>query len=158
MAAFYSEQYAIDICALRYPVVYSYGVTSGIVKPLIEGLVENPAIGKTAIVPYGDDIINWLYVDDASRATVMAAKAPKTKTRTFNLTGDVRPVGEVADYVRMLLPGADITLLPGRIGVSYRCDTTILEEEIGFKQNWSMEEGIKELINKVRREHGLPSV
>ena len=158
MTIYYSEQYDMDISALRYPVVYSRGVASGIVKPLIEGLVENPAIGKSATVPYGDDIINWLYVDDASLATIMLAKAPKTKTRVFNLTGDVRPVSEVADYVRKLLPGAEIALLPGHVGVSYRYDTALLEEEIGFRLNWPMEKGIKKLINMVRVEHGLTPV
>jgi UDP-glucuronate 4-epimerase len=158
MTTYYSEQYALDICALRYPIVYSRGVASGIVKPLIEELVENPSIGKPSNIPYGDDIINWLYVEDASRATVMAANASGTKTKVFNLSGDVRPVSEVADYVKKLLPGADINLLSGRVGVSYSYDTTLLEEEIGFKMNWSMEQGIKELINKVRREKGLPSV
>ncbi len=75
------------------------------------------------------------------------------------MMGDVRSVKEVADYVRGLLPNADITLLPGiTLRESFRYDAKPIEEELGYRPQWSLEQGIKETINITRREHGLPPV
>lgn len=158
IAAYYSEQYGLDTAALRYPIVFALGLSSAVTAPLVREMIENPAAGKPGKVPFGEITLNWIYVDDVARATVLLAKSPRTKTRVFNMSGDVRSVSEAAEYVRKLLPKADITLLPGRVPLSYRYDTTRLEEEVGFKIEWTMERGVKELINVVRREHGLPTV
>jgi nucleoside-diphosphate-sugar epimerase len=34
-------------------------------------------------------------------------------------------------------------------------ETRLIEEEIGYRPQWTMKQGIKETINAVRREHGL---
>jgi len=60
--------------------------------------------------------------------------------------------------VRKLLPDADITLLPGYTGLSWKFDTTPLEKEIGYHPQWPIEQGIKEIINVTRRKHGLSAV
>ena len=72
-----------------------------------------PALGKPGKVPHGGETINWLYVEDAARATVMASKAATTKTRAFNINGDIHSVDEAVDYIRGLIPGAELTVLQG---------------------------------------------
>ena len=69
---------------------------------------------------------------------------------------DVCSLKEVAEYVRKLLPGADITMLPGTFTSDpVKFDTKLIEEEIGYHPQWSMEGGIKETVNMVRREYDL---
>jgi nucleoside-diphosphate-sugar epimerase len=97
-------------------------------------------------------------VNDAAAATVLAARTPGTRTRSFNTSGDIRPVKEVADYVRKLLPGADITLLPGAMGLEWKFDTRCIEEELGFRPQWSMKQGVKEVVDTTRKWCGLPPV
>lgn len=158
IAAHYIEQHDVDISAIRYGPVYGAGQQRGMIASIIRELVEKPAMGKPGRIPYGDDSLSWLYVDDAARATFLASKIAKTKTRAFTISGDIRPIREVADYVRQLLPDADITLLPGSTGFGFKFDTTPLEEEIGYRPQWSMEQGIKEMLNMVRRQQGLPLI
>jgi len=158
MAVHYFDQYGVDILALRYTLVYGAEQVRGGSGAVVRELILKPAVGEPGIVPHGDDTLNWLYVDDAARATVLAAKAPGTETRSFNTSGDIRPIREVAEYVCTLLPGADITLLPGVMGVGWRFDTTLIEEELGFSPQWSMEQGVKDIINITRKQHGLPPV
>jgi len=110
--------------------------------------------------PYdGDAIIGWSYVDDPARATVMASKVLGTKTKSYSIMGDIHSVKEAADYVKKLFPDIDITVLPGGFtGDPVKFDTKLIEEEIGYRPQWSMERGIKEAINMTRGEHGLPPI
>ena len=62
-----------------------------------------------------------------------------------------------------LLPAADITLLPlersvSHTGVTCKYDTRLTEDELGFRSEWTMRQGIKDTVNTVRREQGLPEV
>jgi nucleoside-diphosphate-sugar epimerase len=154
-AAYYFREHGVDVTGIRYMHVYGGGSHRGFFATIIQELVVNPALGKPGRVPHGDALIGWSYADDPARATVMASKVPMTKTRCYSIRGDVRPVREVADYVRTLLPSADITILPGSFtGDPVKLDTTLVETEIGFRPEWSMERGIREAINTTRRAHG----
>ena len=159
-ADFYFERYGLDISAIRYGHPYGVGMQEGIhgTANLIRELIENPVWGKPGKVPFADNVMNWLYVDDAARATLLGTKIPRTKTRAFNISGDVRSLREITDYIRKLVPGADITLLPGSRGSPCRFETKPIEEELGFRPQWSVERGIKEILNTARRQRGLPPV
>ena len=158
VAAYYFDHYGVDITGIRYEHVYGVGQRRGVFAAMVRELIFNPALGKPGKVHYGESILGWTYVDDAAKATVLVSKVPRTKTRAFSLTGDVHSVKEAADYVTELLPGAEITLLPGTLAHSVKFDTRLIEEEIGYRPQWSLEQGIKETINMVRRSHGLTPI
>jgi len=159
VAAYYIDHYGVDITGIRYMHVYGAGVRRGFFATILQELMVNPALGKPGRVPHGDAIIGWSYVDDPARATVMASKVLKTKTKSYSIMGDVHSVKEAVDYVRTLLPDADIAVSPGGFtGDPVKFDTRLIEEEIGYRPQWSMERGIKETINLTRKEHGLPSI
>jgi nucleoside-diphosphate-sugar epimerase len=159
VAAYYFDQYGVDITGIRYMHVYGIGQQRGVFAAIVRELILNPALGKPGRVPHGDAIIGWSYVDDPARATVMVSKVPKTKTRSYSIMGDAHSVKEAADYVRKILPDVDITVLPGTFtGDPVKFDTRLIEEEIGYRPQWSMKRGIKETINMVRKENGLPPI
>ncbi len=112
--------------------------------------VNDPALGKPGRVPDGDSTKTWLYVEDAARLLVMASKVKSTKTRVFSTSGEVRSVAAVAAYVKSLIPGADITLLPGVFRPAEKYDTTPLREEIGFEPEWTLERAIKKIVDYLR--------
>jgi UDP-glucose 4-epimerase len=158
-AAYYFNHYGVDVTGIRYMHVYGVGVRRGFFATILQELITKPALGQPARVPHGDAVIGWSYMEDPARATVMASKVLKTKTRSYSIMGDVRSVKEAADYVRRILPGADITVLPGTFtGDPVKFDTRLVEEEIGYRREWSMERGIKEAINITRKEHALPPI
>jgi nucleoside-diphosphate-sugar epimerase len=159
VATYYFNQYGVDITGIRYMDVFGIGTRRGLVATIIQELITKPALGKPARISHGDAFLGWSYVEDPARATVMASRVLKTKTRSYSLMGDVRSVREAAGYVKTILPDADITVLPGAFTVyPVRFDTRTIEEEIGYRPGWSMERGIKEAINLTRKEHGLPPV
>ena len=159
VAAYYFNHYGVDITGIRYMHVYGVGVRGGFFATILQELITKPALGQPGRIPHGDAVIGWSYMADPARATVMVSKVPKTKTRSYSIMGDVRSVKEAANYVRKILPDADITVLPGTFtGDPVRFDTRLIEEEIGYRPEWSMERGIKEAINLTRKEHGLPPI
>ncbi len=164
VAGYYSNRYGLDITALRFVMVYGAGQVRGRTAAIIKQLVYNPALGEPGKVPAaGDNVLGWTYVDDAARCTVMASQSSGTRTKAFSVMGAIHTVQEIADYIRELLPGTGITLLPLERSASHtimtcKYDTRLIEEELSYRPQWSMKQGIKETVNTVRREHGLPPV
>ncbi len=163
-AAYYADRYNLDILAIRLVLVYGAWQSHGRTAAIIREMVVNPALGKPGRVPAAaDNTLGWTYVDDAARAILLAAKAPKTKTRSFSVRGNIHSIKEIVDYVKELIPDANISLLSlersqSHLIMTCKYDTTRIEEELGFHTQWTMKQGIKETINMVRRENGLPQV
>jgi UDP-glucose 4-epimerase len=163
-ADYYFEHYKVDITAIRLVLVYGAWQSRGRTAAIIQQMVINPALGLPGKVPAaGDNILGWTYVDDAARAIILACKAPTTRSRAFSVRGMIHSVKDIADYVKELLPGANILLLPLDKSKSHtimtcKYDTTRIEEELGFHLQWTMQQGVRETINIVRQEHGFKPV
>jgi nucleoside-diphosphate-sugar epimerase len=152
LARHYFDEYNVDNIAIRFPAVYGEGASKGLGGTITEQLIARPVLGKPGKVRNGDDLNNWIYVEDAARAAVLASKVSTTKIRSFTVDGDIRSFSELAAYVKSLIPDADITLLPGRTGFASKFDTTPAREEIGYRPEWTIEKGIKKIIDYVRQE------
>jgi nucleoside-diphosphate-sugar epimerase len=159
-AEYYFQQYGVDITAVRYgPLLFGAGQKRGKSGEVIQELVLNPALGKPAKVPYGDDTMLWLYAEDAARAAVLASQTKRTKVGAYNIGGHSYSVKELFNYVKKLLPEAQMELLPGPYnGPCYNFDTALTEKELGFRPQYSVHDGIKESINMMRKHYGLPLI
>lgn len=157
-AAYYCDTFGLDIVGLRYAVGYGPNKVGSTSYPIIHELIEKPALGEPGKVPWGESVINWLHVDDEAAAAIHATKAPPTKTRVFTIAGETHSVKEVADYVRVLIPTADIVLEKGSLAFACRFDLTPTREELRYYNKRSFEEGIRETVNAVRRQRGLPII
>jgi nucleoside-diphosphate-sugar epimerase len=151
LAGHYFNEYGVDGVGLRFPVVYGMGHKGGVSALITEELMVKPALGKPGRVPCRDDTLNWLYVEDAARGVVMASRRATTKTRCFNIDGEICPVVLAANYVRKIVPDADITLLPGSTGFTGKYETSRIREEIGYRSQWPLEKGIEQVISAVRK-------
>ena len=156
-ASYYFDNYNVDIIGLRFTAVYGVGRTRGM-SSFSTKMIEDVALGRQSVVPFGDDTVDWQYVEDVSRSIAMACTCPTTKTRAFNVKGGIRPVREGAAYLKRLVPDAEITLEPGVFGISWDYDATPIAEEIGFTSTYTMEQGILKTFNRFRELAGLPAV
>jgi UDP-glucose 4-epimerase len=156
-ASYYFDNYNVDIIGLRFTAVYGVGRTRGM-SSFSTKMIEDVALGRQGVVPFGDDTVDWQYVEDVSRSIAMACTCPTTKTRAFNVKGGIRPVREGAAYLKQLVPDAEITLEPGVFGISWDYDATPIAEEIGFTPTYTMEQGILKTFNRFRELAGLPAV
>jgi len=151
---FYSERYNLDLIGLRPTIVYGPGRVKG-GTAFLSLLIENPARGKPIHVPFSaDQECNWIYVKDAAAGFVTACFAKKPKHIIFNLGGETRTLGEAANYVKEIIPDANITFGSAKAEWVSRYDTTRIFEELGFKPKYSLKDGIKDFIKIVRSESG----
>src|SRR5207245_7854637 len=109
----YIGQYGLDIVGMRFSLVYGYGRAtapgSGTGAIYMYELVDKPALGLgPSVVPFGDAVMDWVYVEDVSRAVLLAAEVEKPKSKAFIIHGFRRSMREAFDYVRTLLPAADM--------------------------------------------------
>jgi nucleoside-diphosphate-sugar epimerase len=163
-AIYYSDKYGLDIEAIRLVLVYGAWQSRGRTAAIIREMVANPALGRPGKVPAArENILGWTYVDDAARAIVLACKANKTKTRSFSVRGMIHSIGEIIDYVMELIPDANISVLSlekskSHLIMTCKYDMTNIEKELGFHLQWTMKQGIKETINMIRTDKGIPEV
>lgn len=148
-ASFYFDNYNVDIIGLRFTAVYGVGRTRGM-SSFSTKMIEDAAMGRPSVVPFGDDAVDWQYVEDVSQSILMACTCPTTSTRVFNVSGGIRPVREAAKYLKQIVPDAKITLESGVFGISWDYDATPVAEEIGFTPMYSMEEGIQKTVSRFR--------
>lgn len=162
MADYYFRKRGLNHVGLRFNFVYGpgkiYTLTRSAGAGFVFELIEKPALSQELCeVPFGDDAVNWLYVEDASNS-VRVALRQGTQTGTYTICGDYRPMRDVAAYVRKILPEAKIQLQPGRSGICGKFDMTEAQEGIGYWPQYAMEEGVRKTINFLRKEKRLPPV
>ena len=67
-------------------------------------------------------------------------------------------MGEVTAYLRSVLPDADISVGTEPVNLFALMSNRRLREELGFVPRYTMETGMTDYLNRVRRRAGLPPV
>lgn len=149
----YINEWGVDALGLRFTVAYGPGRVRG-ASAFVNELVK-PALGEPARVPFGDDVVDWQYVEDIAALVTKCISAPRTKNSVFNTQFDTRSIREAGEYVKRLAPEADISYEPGEFGIAWELDDSALQEEIGFQPKYSMEDGLRAVMDDARRRAGL---
>ncbi|MBI4506956.1 MAG: NAD(P)-dependent oxidoreductase [Chloroflexi bacterium] len=157
MARVYHEKWGLDTIGLRFGSGYGPGRYGGFAGWTAE-LIEKPALGQPAVVPFGEEIINWCYVEDDARAILAALRAERHSVLAYNCTGEARPMRDAVAYVKTLFPAAQIEVRPGRFVMAHEFDRSLAAADLGWTPRFSMEQGIRTYVNLVRAGHGLPAV
>lgn len=145
----YLNDYGIDYVALRPSIVYGYGRKRGGFT-FANDVIQYPAMGQPVKISYADQELNWIYVTDTAKALAMSNLTQNLKHHIFNLGGDVHTLRGAAEFVKKLIPGAEITLESGTLGWASRYDTTRISEELGFVPEYSLEKAIEDFIKRIR--------
>lgn len=150
----YHNSYGLDFRCVRFVMVYGPGrITGG--SSFGAQLIEYPAIGKSARIPYGvDELTDWLYVEDAVKALLMIRDATTLRRRIYNIKGETRSLGEVADIVRKILPGSNIEFIPGKIKLSERyplLDDGEARRDLKWLPDLTIDEGVRKHISEITK-------
>ena len=148
-AVHYVNEYGCDIIGLRFTSVYGVGRTRGL-SSFTTKMIEAAAYDEPYTAPFGDDIVDWQYVEDVSSAVCLALTAPAPKTRNFTVKGDYRSVKEGVEHLRSLVPSARLDVEPGIFGIQWEYDASALERELGFSPQYTMERGIERALERFR--------
>ena len=121
-------------------------------------LIDKPALDQPATLPNGDDVHNFLYVEDAARAVVLASQTDDTSSIALNVPGEDERVTDAVAIVRELLPDAEIEVQAGSRGDASGFELETTEKEIGYRPQVPLREGLRRSINALRAKNGLPEV
>ena len=148
----YARQHGVDGVSLRLSWIYGPGRTTDCV---IRSMITHTLQGQPMRLGWGADFPRqFLHVDDAARALVLALRAPVLSRRTYNVTGErIVTLGELAGIVGKLLPAADIRVEPGPDPLDDRqaeFDTRAARRDLGFRPEITLEAGIERYADWLR--------
>jgi len=156
-AKVYFEDHDVSHVGLRPTVAYGpYRETGG--SAFLANVVEKPAVGESFSVEYGDQVIDWQYVEDIAQAFRKAAFAPEEdlSQRIYNVRGEVATIREAAEAVRSIMPDADIEVSDeGELPWTQMLDMTDAQEDLGYEPEFDLEAGFRKYIDALRAEEGL---
>ena len=100
---------------------------------------------------YAEDGGDLCYVKDCGRAIALLMLAERLNHRTYNVSaGRLVRNSEVVAAINAAVPGADITLPPGRPPDNY-LDTTRLRADTGFRPEYDVERAVPDYAGWLRR-------
>lgn len=159
LARVYAERFGVRSIGLRF----AHGTGAGRLRgggAWAAELIDKPALGIPGVLELGDELENWLSVEDEASAVVAAITAPlKEAAGVYTVAGfDLKTRREAAAFVQRLLPEAQIEVRPGRLGRAVRYDLDPIAQAIGWRPRYDMETMLTRMINRVRKAHDLPPV
>ena len=149
LAPDYAEQ-GVDSLGLRVNLAYGVGKVRG-QGMFTHDLIERPVLEGRTVVPYGDDIFDWQYVDDVALAFELAAYAAPADLSVMNLCCTTHSVREAVSVMERLVPEAEFAIEPGRIGFPSNVDGSAFVELTGFAPRWTLEAGLGQVVAAVRQ-------
>jgi UDP-glucuronate 4-epimerase len=144
LAAAFADQHALEVVSLRISWVYGpHRVTDCVIRTMLTDALASVATRMS----FGADFPRqYMHVEDAARALVLAVDAHPLSHGTYNVSGgDIRTLEEIAQVVRTTVPEADIELRPGPDPgdvVQGPLDISRAELELGFTPTIDLAAGI----------------
>ncbi len=155
----YCQNNNLSYVSVRFSGVYGYGMRySMFIKDMIENAVNGvPTDFKTG----GNLTRDYTYVKDAVNGVICALDAEDSdlSSRTYLTTsGQLYSGTDVANIVSKLVPGADITIGPELnefekkdMAKRGQIDISLAKKELGYEPKYSIEDGIKEYIETMKK-------
>ena len=163
MCTAYNDRYGLEVIGLRYMNVYGAGqdqhaVYSGVVPIVLNKIDRNEA---PIVNGDGTQAYDFIYVEDVARSNIDAIKSD-IKLGNYNIGTGVQTNVKHLCNTMLKLKNSDLKikyipynsddarqLVQNRIGSIQKA-----EQELGFKYQYSLEEGLKALI-KWREKKGI---
>ena len=156
MCTAYNDRYGLEIVGLRYMNVYGPGQDQHAVYSGVVPIVLNKIDRKEQPVVNGDgsQAYDFIYVEDIARCNIAAVNSD-VKFGYYNVGTEVQTTIKELCNTMLKLTDSDLKvkyvqysendarqLVQNRIGSKEKA-----EEELGFRYKYSLEEGLKVLIN-----------
>lgn len=117
-------------------------------------MIKNASTGRTTIFDNGGDFpTQYLHVDDAAAALILAVDVMSPAQHIFNINGgEYETLAAIAERVRSAIPGAHILLGPGGDPTydwqePFRIDAA--KHHLGFEPRVSLAQGIDAFVNAI---------
>lgn len=152
----YRLQFGVDTVSLRISWVYGPRRRTACV---IRTMLEETLAGRPYALPYGREFPRqFVHIDDVARAMLLALDTPRLPRQSYNITGGRQhTIGEVAELVMQVVPGAGITVAPGDDpGDMHQAlfDISAAERDLGYRPQIPLADGIGGYFDWLKAERG----
>ncbi len=160
----YHDVYGLDFRGVRLPAIFGPGDTYA--THTHSKIIENAAIGKSyELTSQPNQMTTALYVKDAANAHIFVLNAEEkiVKQRIYFVGGENCTYQEYVDTVKKYIPEYNIKFISERqqqkvfLKEDKIYHDKYITEELGWKPSYSLEEGIKETIDEIRKKPQLYS-
>lgn len=141
----YKLQFGVDTVSLRITWVYGPRRSTAC---LIREMLTDAAAGRITHIPYGRDFPRqYVHIDDVADAMIAALDRPNLPQQAYNISGGSWiTLGEVAETVIRVIPGARVEVAPGDDPGDMRqerFDISAAERDLGYFPRVSLEDGLR---------------
>jgi UDP-glucuronate 4-epimerase len=141
----YQRQHGVDGVSIRLSWIFGPRRTTACT---IRMMITDALAQRPTRLPFGRDFPRqYIHIDDAARALVLALDKPQLPRSTYTVTGGTwMTLGEVAGVVRKVLPDADIDVADGPDPIDdwqERFDISAAARDLDYQPAVSLEDGIR---------------
>jgi len=125
---------------------------------LVPSLTRDLVAGRTATVRTGDEVRDFVHVDDCGAA--LAALVDSRVTGSVNIgTGHGSSVAEVAGHVARILGGEELLRIDpqGETASTVIASVERLRDQVGFSARYDLESGLRQTVDWLLSEGGAGS-
>lgn len=158
----FNDMFGLDYIALRYFNVYGPRMDAfGVYTEVMIRWMERLASGQPCLIlGDGTQTMDFIFVEDVARANLLATKASVTDDVINIASGTETSLRELADTLSKVMGVS----LPPSFGPARKvnpvarrlADVTKAERALGFKAQYSIEEGLRKLVDWWARETNHP--
>ncbi len=166
----YNKKYDMEIISLRLQSAYGIGRvnrardwaagmigTSMWKQPNYRANAELAALGQPVDMPPDAEMDDFIHSIDSAQAFWLAATVEKPRHFAFNVSNELRPIGDYTRILRQLLPEATINVTQrGRNPTLL--DSSRIRSELGFVPRYNLEDGLRAYVAEVRHNVGCPEI
>lgn len=144
VAAQYAKMHGFSATGLRFTAVFGPGrsARAGIAPDDHNVLPELALRGQRVVMPPDEQLSDWMYIADAAEVIRLALSSEDPGHRVYNVASECRPVGEVTEIVRGLVPQADVAVADAPVVMPSLLCTDRVRRELGFTPRYTTEEGL----------------
>lgn len=149
----YAKEHGVDAVSLRLAWVYGPNRTTACI---LRRMVADALAKRPTRIGWGADFHRqYVHASDAAAALLGALDARGLSQRAFTVTGGTfLTLGEIAELVREVMPGADIALAPGPDpddDLHHEFDISAARRELGYEPRIALKSGIEDMAHVLRR-------
>lgn len=153
----YTLRYGLATLGLRFPLIYGPGRQRG-GGQFTTQMIEAAALSRPCTVEFADEKRAWMYVTDAARAVLLALAAGPVASFALTLCSEVATTRQAGGLLTDLFPGAELEMLSGTTDLVADYDPRPAFDQIGFKPDVTLRDGLLATANAARERAGLPPV
>lgn len=149
-AQYYWRTYGLDVLGLRLGLVFGPGRERIGFMDILVSLFEDPIMGRRVLVPKADTKLTLQYVKEAANVLWFGLNVRHHKHCIYNTCDEVVTLRELANYVKELVPNAQIEIEPGDETPRVLVSANRIRDELKYKPKYTVRDGVIDYINYLR--------